>query len=323
MAARHWWAAALLGAALAPAAANAQNWPEKQIRIVVPFAPGGIADTSSRAIADRLGARLGQPVIVDNRPGASGNIGTEQVARSAPDGYTLLLGFDGTMVINPSVYAKLPFDTLRDFQPVTKLGDAPVIVVAHPSVAANNLRELIALAKAKPGSFSYGTAGTGSTPHLVGEMINQRAGTDFQHVPYKGGGQAIGDVVGGQIPLVMTAIATSQQFLKSGKLKGLGVSSAQRSPAVPEVPTFLESGLEGMVVNSWVGILAPRATPRPVVDRLQREIAAVLKEPEVRERYAVLGNDPVGNTPDEFAAQIRADLAQWKAIVERAKIRID
>jgi tripartite-type tricarboxylate transporter receptor subunit TctC len=157
----------------------------------------------------------------------------------------------------------------------------------------------------------------------VGELINQRTGTDFQHVPYKGGGQAMGDVVGGQIPLVMTSIATTQQFLKSGRVKGMGVSSAQRSPAAPEVPTFIESGLDGMVVNSWVGILAPKATPRPVVDRLQREIAAVLKEPDVRERYAVLGNDPVGNTPDEFAAQIRADLAQWKAIVERAKIRID
>jgi tripartite-type tricarboxylate transporter receptor subunit TctC len=301
----------------------AQEWPSKQIRIIVPFAPGGIADTSSRAIADKLGAHLGQPVLVENRAGASGNIGAEMVARSAPDGYTLLLGFDGTMVINPHVYAKLPFDTLRDFQPVTKLGDAPVIIVAHPSVPAKDLRELIALAKAKPGTLAYGTAGTGSTPHLVGEMINQRAGTDFQHVPYKGGGQAIGDVVGGQIPLVMTAIATSQQFLKAGKLKGLGLSSKARSPAVPEVPTFIESGLDGMVVNSWVGILAPAKTPRPIVDRLQREIAAVLKEPDVRERYAILGIDPVGNTPDEYAAQIRADLAQWEIIVKRAKIRIE
>ena len=299
------------------------NWPQRQIRIVVPFAPGGIADTSSRAISEKLGARLGQPVVVDNRPGASGNIGTESVAKSPPDGYTLLLGFDGTMVINPAVFSKLPFDTLRDFQPVTKLGDAPVIIVAHPSVPANNLKELIALAKAKPKTLSYGTAGTGSTPHLVGEMLNLRVGTDFQHVPYKGGGQAMGDVVGGQIPLVMSAIATTQQFIKSGKVKGLGVSSAKRSPAVPDVPTFIESGLENMVVNSWVGILAPKATPRPIVDRLQREIAAVLKEPDVRERYAVLGNDPVGNTPDEFTAQIKADLAQWEAIVKKANIKVD
>ena len=312
-----------LGLAFSLSALAQDNWPQRQIRIVVPFAPGGIADTSSRAISEKLGARLGQPVVVDNRPGASGNIGTESVAKSPPDGYTLLLGFDGTMVINPAVFSKLPFDTLRDFQPVTKLGDAPVIIVAHPSVPANNLKELIALAKAKPKTLSYGTAGTGSTPHLVGEMLNLRVGTDFQHVPYKGGGQAMGDVVGGQIPLVMSAIATTQQFIKSGKVKGLGVSSAKRSPAVPDVPTFIESGLDGMVVNSWVGILAPKATPRPIVDRLQREIAAVLKESDVRERYAVLGTDPVGNTPEEFTAQIRADLAQWEATVKKANIRVD
>jgi len=302
---------------------QAQDWPNRQVRIVVPFAPGGIADTSTRAIVDKLGAKLGQPVVVDNRPGAGGNIGTEQVAKSPPDGYTLLLGFDGTMVVNPHTYAHLPFDTLRDFQAVTKLGDAPVIVVAHPSVPARNLRELIALAKAKPGTLSYGTAGAGTTPHLVGEMINLRAGIDLVHVPYKGGGQAISDGVGGQIPLVITAIATSQQFLKSGKLKGLGVSSAKRSPAVPDVPTFIESGLDGMVVNSWVGILAPKATPRPIVDRLQRDIAAVLADPEVRERYAVLGNEPVGNTPDEYAAQIKADLALWGPIVKRAGVKVE
>ena len=164
--------------------ALAQDWPQKQIRIIVPFAPGGIADTSSRAIGEKLGARLGQMVLIENRTGAGGNIGTEMVAKSAPDGYTLLLGFDGTLVVNPHTHSKLPFDTLRDFQPVTKLGDAALIVVAHPSVGASNLRELIAQAKAKPGSFSYGTAGAGTTPHLVGEMINLRAGTDFQHVPY-------------------------------------------------------------------------------------------------------------------------------------------
>ena len=301
----------------------AQDWPSKQIRIIVPFAPGGIADTSSRAISDRLGSRLGQPVLIENRAGAGGNIGTEMVAKSAPDGYTLLLGFDGTMVVNPHTYAKLPFDTLRDFAPVTKLGDAPVIVVAHPSVPAKNLRELIALAKAKPGTFSYGTAGAGTTPHLVGEMINLRAGTDFQHVPYKGGGQAMGDVIGGQIQLVITAVASSQQFIKAGKVIGLGISGAKRTASVPEVPTFIESGLDGFVVNSWTGILAPKATPRAIVERLQREIAAVLAEPEVRERYAVLGIEPVGNTPDEYAAQIRADLAQWGPIVKRAGIRID
>jgi tripartite-type tricarboxylate transporter receptor subunit TctC len=303
--------------------ASAQPYPSKPVRIVVPFAPGGIADNSVRTIAERLGARLGQSVLVDNRPGASGNIGAEQVAKSAPDGYTLLLGYDGTMVVNPHVYAKLGFDTLRDFAPVTKLGDAASIIVAHPSVAAKDLRELIALAKAKPGSLSYGSAGTGSTAHLTCELLAQRAGIEMTHVPYKGGGQAITDVVGGQIPLVCTAIATAQQFLKSGKLKGIGLSSAKRSPAAPDVPTFVESGFPDLVLDSWVGILAPARTPRPIVERLQKDIAAVLQMPEVRERYAVLGIDPVGNTPDEYAAQVRADLARWEQVVKKANVRVE
>ena len=301
----------------------AQQWPVKSVKIVVPFSPGGFADSGARAISDKLAARLGQSVVIENRVGASGNIGAEAVAKSAPDGYTLLLGFDGTMVINPHVFAKIPFDTLRDFAPVTKLGDAPSLVVAHPSVPANNLRELIALAKAKPGSLSYGTSGTGNTPHLVGEMLNLRAGTDFQHIPYKGGAQAIADAVGGQIPLVFTAIASAQQFLKAGKLKALGVTSRQRVAALPDTPTFIESGLPDFVVNSWIGILAPAKTPRPIVERLQHDIAAVLKDPDVQARYAVLGNEPVGNTPDEYAAQIKADLAQWGEIVKRAGVRIE
>ena len=303
--------------------ATAQTWPVKPVKIVVPFSPGGFADSGARAISDKLAARLGQSVVIENRVGASGNIGAEAVAKSAPDGYTLLLGFDGTMVINPHVFAKIPFDTLRDFAPVTKLGDAPSLVVAHPSVPANDLRELIALAKAKPGSLSYGTSGTGNTLHLVGEMLNLRAGTDFQHIPYKGGAQAIADAVGGQIPLVFTAIASAQGFLRAGKLKALGVTSTARVAALPDVPTFIESGLPDFVVNSWIGILAPAKTPRPIVERLQRDIAAVLKDPDVQARYAVLGNEPVGNTPDEYAAQIKTDLAQWGVIVKRAGIRIE
>ena len=305
------------------AAALAQAWPAKPIRIVVPFSPGGIADNSARTIADKLGARLGQPVVVENRPGAAGNIGAVLVAKSPPDGYTLLLGYDGTIVVNPHIYAKTGFDVLRDFAPVTKLGDAGVIVVAHPSVPAKDLRELIALAKAKPGSFSYGSAGTGSSAHLACEMLSQRTGTGLVHVPYKGGGQAIADAVGGQIPLACTAVAGSQQFMKTGRLKGLGLSSAHRAAGAPDVPTFIESGLPDFVVDSWVGILAPANTPRTIVDRLQAEIAVVLKMPEVRERYSVLGIEPVGNKPDEYAAQIRADLARWGPVVKQANIRIE
>jgi tripartite-type tricarboxylate transporter receptor subunit TctC len=301
------------------AGATAQPFPAKPVRIIVPFAPGGVADSSARVISERLGARLGQPVVVENRPGASGNIGTASVASSAPDGYTLLLGFDGTMVVNPHVYAKLPWDTLRDFAPVTKLGDATLILVAHPSVPAKDLRELVGLKQA----FSYGTAGTGSTPHLAGELLAQRTGLALTHVPYKGGGQAMGDVVGGQIPLVYTAIATAQQFVRSGKLKGLGVSAAKRSPSLPDVPTFVESGLDGFVVDSWTGILAPAKTPREVVERLRKDIAAVLAEPEIRSRYATLGIEPVGNTPAQFTEQIRADLGRWQKVVRQANIRIE
>ena len=309
-----------LALGLAPAQAQ---WPAKTVRIVVPFSPGGIADNSARTVADRLGGRLGQPVVVENRPGAAGNIGAEQVAKSAPDGYTLLLGYDGTIVVNPHVYARLGFDVLRDFAPVTKLGDAGVIVVAHPSVPAKDLRELIALAKAKPGTFTYGSAGTGSSAHLACEMLSQLTGAGLVHVPYKGGGQAIADAVGGQIPLVCTAVAGAQQFMKTGRLKGLGLSSATRASGAPDVPTFIENGFAGFVVDSWVGLLAPAATPRAVIDRLQTETAAVLQMPEVRERYAVLGIEPVGNKPEEYAAQIRADLARWAPVVKQANIRIE
>jgi tripartite-type tricarboxylate transporter receptor subunit TctC len=299
--------------------ACAQNYPTKPVRVVVPFSPGGVADSSARVLADRLGARLGQAIVVENRPGASGNLGTAAVAAAAPDGYTLLLGFDGTMVINPHVYSTLPWDTLRDFAPVTKLGDATLILVAHPSVPAKSIGELVALKK----PFSYGTAGTGSTPHLAGELLAQRTGIALTHVPYKGGGQAMGDVVGGQIPLVFTAVATAQQFVKSGRLNGLGVPAARRSGSLPEVPTFIESGLEGFVVDSWTGILAPAKTPGEIVARLQKEIAAVLGEPDIRSRYATLGIEPVGNTPGQFAEQIRADLARWEKVVRQANIRIE
>ena len=308
---------------LAASLAQAQDYPTRAIRLIVPFSPGGVADTSARVVADRLAARLGQQVIVENRAGASGNIGTQMVAQSAPDGHTLLLGFDGTMVINPWVFPSIPFDSVKDFVPVTKLGDATLIMVAHPSVPAKDMRELIALAKAKPGSLSFGTSGTGGTPHLAGELLNQRAGISLVHIPYKGGGQAVGDVVGGQIPLVYTAIASAQQYVKSGRLKALGVSGAKRSSSLPDVPTFIESGLDGFVVDSWVGIFAPAKTPRAIVDRLQRELAAILALPEVRERYAVLGIEPVGNTSEQFGEQVRADLAKWEKVVKQANIKAE
>ena len=323
------WCAAAAGIALgllaaAPTGAQTADWPSRPIRIIVPFSPGGVTDNSARVIADSLAARLGQQVVVENRPGASGNIGTQLVAQSAPDGHTLLLGFDGTMVINPHVFPKLPFDTLRDFAPVTKLGDAALILVSHPSVPAKSLSQFIALARRmKSATFPYGTSGTGGTPHLAGELLRQRTGIALEHIPYKGGGQAIVDGITGHIPLVFTAVATAQQYVKAGRLVGLGVPGAKRSAALPEVPTFAESGLAGFDVTSWVGILAPARTPGPVIERLQGEIAAVLRAEPVSTRYAALGIEPVGNAPARFAEQIRADLARWEKVVKAANIRLE
>ena len=304
-------------------ASLAQDYPDKPERIVVPFAPAGLTDNSARVIAEPLSARLGQQVLIENRGGAGGNIGTQVAAQAAADGYTLLLGYDGTLVINPHIYSKIGFDTLRDFAPVTKLGDATLILVAHPSVPAKNLADFIANARGRPDPFAYGTSGTGGTPHLAGELLKLRTGIALEHVPYKGGGPAITDVLGGQIPLVFTAVATAQQYVKAGRLTALAVPSARRSSALPDTPTFIESGIADFDVDSWVGILAQARTPRAIVERLQREIAAVLRTPALRERYAALGIEPVGNTPEEFAAQIRADLARWEKVVKAANIKVD
>ena len=291
------------------------------MRIIVPFAPGGVAENSARVVAEPLGVRLGHQVIVENRPGASGNIGTQQAAQAAPDGYTLLLGFDGTMVINPHVFAKIPFDTLADFAPVTKLGDATLILVAHPSTGFKNLSDLLEAAKAKP--YAYGTSGTGGTPHLAGELLKQRTGAQLEHVPYKGGGPAVIDVLGGQIPLVFTAVASAQQYVRTGRLVGLGVPGAKRASSLPDVPTFQESGLAGFDVNSWVGIFAPAKTPPAIVARLHKDLAAVLQSAFVKERYATLGIEPVGNTPEQFGVQVRDDLARWATVVKSANLKIE
>ena len=306
---------------IAAAAAAAQDWPAKPLRLVVPFAPGGVTDNAARVVAEPLGARLGQPVVVENRPGASGNIGTQQVAEAAPDGYTLLLGFDGTMVINPHVFPRVGFDTLNDFAPVTKLGDATLLLAAHPGLGARTLPQMIALARTKP--LAYGTSGTGGTPHLAGELLKMRTGAQLEHVPYKGGGPAVTDAVGGQIPLVFTAIATGQQYVKTGRLVALGVPSARRSPALPDVPTFQESGVPDFDVASWVGIFVPAKTPPAIVARLHKELAYVLQTPFVKERYGVLGIEPVGNAPREFFEQVRADLARWREVVKAANVKVE
>lgn len=303
--------------------AFAQDYPSRPIRLIVPFAPGGVSDTSARVIADKLSQRLGQQIVVDNKPGASGNIGTAMAAQSAPDGYTLLLGFDGTIVINPHVFPKVPFDPLKDFVPIGKIGDAALILITHPSVPAKNLKDLVAYSQTRPDGLSYGSAGTGSTPHLAGELLKSRTGLKMVHIPYKGGGQAMGDLVGGTLPVLYTAVAGAQQYVKSGKATAIAVSGASRVPALPNVPTLEESGVAGLVSDSWVGLLAPAKTPKEVVDRLSTELNTVVNQPDTRERLATLGIVPVGNSPEAFGKQIVGDLKKYGEVVRNANIKVE
>lgn len=299
------------------------NYPNRPIRLVVPFAPGGVTDTSGRLVADYLGRRLGQTVVVDNRTGASGNIGTAQVANAMPDGYTLVLGFDGTMVINPHVFPSVGFDTLKDFAPVGKIGDATLILVANASFPANTLQEVVALSKRDSAGLSYGTSGTGGTPHIAGEQLKLRTQANLVHVPYRGGGQAMNDLLGNSIPLVFTAVAGAQAHLQTGKLKAIAVSSAQRSTALPNVPTFIESGVPDFVADSWVGILAPAKTPPAIVQRLNTELNAVLNDPEVRQRLQGLGIAAAPGTSAQFGEAMKSDLARYGEVVKAAGIKVE
>ena len=317
-------AAVLVSAFVWPLAGLSQgSYPERPIRLVVPFAPGGVTDTSGRLIAETLSKRLGQQVFVENKPGASGNIGTQSVATAAPDGYTLVLAFDGTMVINPFVFASVPFNTLKDFVPVGKIGDATLIIVANPAFPAKTLQELIAVSKNEPKGVAYGTSGVGGTPHIAGELLNQRTGANLVHIPYKGGGQAMGDALGGNIPLVFTAVAGAMPHLKSGKLVPIAVSSRTRSPSLPNTPTFIESGVRDFDVSSWVGILAPAKTPRTIIERLNRELNAALKDPEVVEKLAGMGITATPGTPEQFMEQMNGDLAKYGQVVKAAGIKAE
>lgn len=306
-------------------AASAQTFPARPVHVVVPVPPGGVIDNSMRAISDVLGQRLGQQVVIENRPGANGVVGAQQVARAAPDGYMLLACVDGTAAVslNPAISPNAPLQTLKDFTPVTKLGDFYLVLVAHPKLPAKNLAEFLKLAKGSSESYGFGTSGIGSTPHLSGELLAQRTGVKLTHVPYKGGGQAITDVLGGQIPLVFTTVPSAQQHVKNGKLVALGVASAKRTSVLPETPTFIESGLPGFDVSGWVGIFAPAGTPAPVVARLQKDFAAAVSDPKARERFDALGMIPVTNSPSEFTEQVRTDQARWAEVVKKGSIKIE
>ena len=305
-----------------PTIARAQaNYPNKPVRLIVPFTPGGVTDASARFVAEQMSKRLGQQMIVENKPGASGNIGTNQVATSEPDGYTLLLGFDGTMVINPHVFATIPFDPVKDFAPVGKIGDAILILVAHPDLAANNVKELIALSKKETNGLNYGTSGLGSTPHIAGETLNIVAGSKLVHVPYKGGGQAMIDLQGGSIPLVFTAVAGALPHIQNGRIKGIGVTSAARAPSLPNVQTFIEAGLPNFILNSWVGILAPAKTPSAIIQKLNSTLNDVLSDPDVIKRLDVMGVTAAPGTPAAYGEQIKTDLARYADVVKAAQIK--
>jgi tripartite-type tricarboxylate transporter receptor subunit TctC len=308
----------MTGATLAQGSA----YPDKSIRFVVPYPPGGGTDVIARIVQDRLRAALGQSIVIDNRGGAGGSIGTEVVARSAPDGYTVLFTLS-SHTINPAIFSKLSFDTARDFEPVGIVCSLPQILVANPQFPANTVQQLIAMAKEKPGSLAYASVGNGSPGHLAGEMMKIRTGTQLTHIPYRGGGPAVTDVVSGQVPLLWVSIPAAAQFVKQKQLKALAVSTLRRSAAFPDVPTMQESGISDFEVDSWYAMFVPAKTPRAVVDRLNAALNTVLNEPEIRERLLAQGSEAVGGTPEQLGAIVNAELPKWAKLVKDAGIKAD
>ncbi len=315
---------AMLAIVVQPAAAaDVRNYPAKPVRMIVPFAPGGTTDVIARIIGQKLTETLGQQVVIDNRPGANGNLGTDLAAKSAPDGYTLVMSFDGTLAINPVVYKKLPFDPQKDLTPIVTVAQVPLIIVVQPALGANSIREFIALAKSTPGRINYSSAGHGSTGHLTGEFLKIRAGIDMPHIGYKGGGQALTDLLGGQIQMLITALPTVDSFIRQGRLKALAFTSAKRVPGLPDVPTLAEAGLAGFDISSWYGILAPAGTPQDVIRRLNADIVKILGQKDVRDRFTALGTELVGDTPAQFAKAIREDTVRWAQVVQAANIKFE
>ena len=305
------------------ALAQAEAWPSKPVRIVVPFPPGGPADLLPRLLGPKLTEIWGQPVVVENKPGAGGNIGMDTVAKAAPDGYTLGVGPNGNLVVNPHLYAKLPYDVTRDFAPITLIATFSNMLVVNPDVPAKTVSELIALAKAKPGTISYGSPGTGSQPHLGGEFLKLMAGIDIVHVPYNGTAPALKDLLGGQISFMFAQTSAALPQIQSGKLRALGVASPRRATLLPDVPTIAEAGLPGFEAVSWYALLAPAGTSKEIVAKVQADVGRVLQMPEIREKLVALGGDPVGNTPAQLVAQLKTESARYADVVKRANIKAE
>ncbi len=307
--------------AVAPAAA--QPYPQKPVRLIVGFPPGGATDVVARLVGQKLGEQLGQQFVVDNRGGADGNIGAELVAKAPPDGYTLMLATIGTMTINPSLHRKMPFDTLRDFAAISQVTSLPQLLVVHPSVPAKTVSDLIAYAKSRPGQLNFASGGSGSAIHLAGELFKMMSKVDMVHIPYKGSAPAMTDLLSGQVSLMFDQILTALPHVKNGKLRALGVTTEKRSPAAPHIPTISEAALPGYSVATWHGLVAPTATPRTIVQRLSAETAKALQSAEIRDRFSAQGVEPVSSTPEQFAAMMKSELEKWRTVIAASGAKVD
>ena len=308
--------------ALAAAAANAQTYPTKSVRLIVPYAPGGIVDYAGRLIGQRLSDALGQNVVIDNRPGAGGIIGIETASKASADGYTLLI-MDPAIVINPSLLAKVPYDINRDLIPATILSSSPLVLAINAKVAANTLQELVNLARSQPGKLSFASAGIGTTPHMAGELFKARIQQNITHVPYKGSGPAMMDLIAGQVQLTFSSITAALPFIKDGRLRGLATTGAKRAAALPNLPTVAESGFSGFEVNLWLAVFVPGDTPKDIVARLNSELRKTLQHPDVKSGFEKVGAEPVGNTPQEAAAFVKNEFTKWAQVIKTANIKAD
>ena len=303
--------------------AQAQAYPSKPIHFVVPYPAGGPLDTVARLVGQKVSESVKQPIIVDNKPGAGGNIGADLVAKAAPDGYTLLMGAVATHAINPTLYASIPYDAQKDFIPVTQIASTPNVLVVNPSLPVTSLHEFIAYAKAHPGSLNFGSGSTGSAGHLAGELFKSMAGVDMTHVPYKGAAPAMTDLIGGRLQLMFDNLASSLVQIKAGKVRALAVTTAKRTELAPELPTIAESGLPGFDINTWFGLFVPAGTPPAIVERLHGEFASALQAPEVRSKMLALGAEPVGDTPAQFAQYIRSEAVKYAKLVKASGAKVD
>jgi tripartite-type tricarboxylate transporter receptor subunit TctC len=313
--------AAALGAAMS--GAHAQGYPSKPIRLVLPYPPGGGSDSIARPLAQRLSGELGQQVVVDNRGGAGGAIGMEAAARAAPDGYTIVLALTAQLAVNVSLYKKLPYDPVRDYAPITLLATGPYLLVVHPSLPVTSVKELIALARARPGQITYASSGNGSGGHLAAELLKTMTRTNMLHIPYKGGGPALIDVLAGQVQVLFATYVSSRGHIQAGRLRALGVSTAKRPAAIPDMPTIAEAGVPGYDSGVWYGMLAPAGTPRDVIAKLNREIARVLNQPDFHKLLVDQAIDPIGGTPEQLGDFIRSEIAKWAKVVKDSGAKLD